>query len=66
MYKGRTYEFGGCILMLRKFLCLIGIHKYESELYHLRDEGNKSICRVESKCIYCGKVSSSIMKFPKL
>jgi len=52
--------------MLRKFLCLIGIHKYESELYHLRDEENKSICRIDCKCIYCGKVNSSIMMFPKL
>ena len=57
------------ILMLRKFLCLIGLHKYDSSsnnLYHLRDEGTKSICRVDCKCIYCGKINTSIVAFPKL
>lgn len=55
--------------MLRKFLCLIGLHKYNSSshsLYHLRDEGTKSIYRIDCKCIYCGKVRTSIVALPKL
>ncbi len=54
-----------------KFLCKIGLHKYNKQsdrnnMYFLRDEGNKSVCKVVYKCIYCGNEESHIVKFPKL
>lgn len=53
--------------MIRKILCKLGFHKCDStELIHLRTEGNKSVCRVDGTCVYCGKKLSNIIYLPRL
>lgn len=52
---------------LTKLLCKIGIHKYETKpIEFVRNEGNRSLCRIDKTCTRCGKTVGELMWFPLL
>ena len=54
-------------MRLEKISCMIGYHKCDEGIfYHIRDEKNKSFCRIDKTCSRCGKKITEYMWFPKL
>ena len=53
----------------KSILCAFGVHKFnknDSKFVHIDDRDNKSFCRIDKKCVRCGKEISNYFYLPLL